>query len=416
MEDLFEATLSGHNEALPILSTATGFVSASLSGNELTVSGGFEGLSSKIAEEIAGGAHLHAGFAGENGPVLYPLNIEVSTDSLSGAFLSDDNVFTLSDEEVAMLRNREVYVNIHSDNFGGGELRGQLTPVSEAIYTMSLLGSNEVPSAVTSGQGALVLEVANGELTVSGAFSGLESDFDADVAGGAHLHIGQAGENGGIEIGLNADVDAELRSGVFRAEDNTFTLTEDQRELLNNRSLYANIHTADFPAGELRGQLAGTPRAVFRAHLSGANEAPAVTSMAGGAVVAELMNDSTIVVSGSFSGLESALNTDIAGGAHIHMGLPGENGDVIFPLNVTDEGGNAGRFLPSENTFTINEDQLEAMMSRGLYVNIHSLDQPSGEIRGQLMLESQVVFTGYLSGIFEVPEAATEALGAVQAE
>lgn len=42
MEDLFEATLSGHNEALPILSTATGFVSASLSGNELTVSGGFE--------------------------------------------------------------------------------------------------------------------------------------------------------------------------------------------------------------------------------------------------------------------------------------------------------------------------------------------------------------------------------------
>ncbi|WP_425420358.1 CHRD domain-containing protein [Phaeodactylibacter xiamenensis] len=416
MEDLFEATLSGHNEALPILSTATGFVSASLSGNELTVSGGFEGLSSKIAEEIAGGAHLHAGFAGENGPVLYPLNIEVSTDSLSGAFLSEDNVFTLSDEEVAMLRNREMYVNIHSDNFGGGELRGQLTPVSEAIYTMSLLGSNEVPSAVTSGQGALVLEVANGELTVSGAFSGLESDFDADIAGGAHLHIGQAGENGGIEIGLNADVDAELRSGVFRAEDNTFTLTEDQRVLLNNRSLYANIHTADFPAGELRGQLAGTPRAVFRAHLSGANEAPAVTSMAGGAVVAELMNDSTIVVSGSFSGLESALNTDIAGGAHIHMGLPGENGDVIFPLNVTDEGGNAGRFLPSENTFTINEDQLEAMMSRGLYVNIHSLDQPSGEIRGQLMLESQVVFTGYLSGIFEVPEAATEALGAVQAE
>lgn len=416
MEDLFETTLSGHNEALPILTTATGVVSASLSGNELTVSGGFEGLSSKIAEEIAGGAHLHAGYAGENGPVLYPLNIEVSDDSLSGAFLSENNVFMLSDEEVAMLRGRQMYINIHSDNFNGGELRGQLAPVSEDIYTMSLLGSNEVPSAVTSGQGALVLEVANGELTVSGAFSGLEGDFDANIAGGAHLHVGQAGENGGIEISLNADVDGSLRSGVFRAEENTFTLTSDQRELLSNRSMYANIHTSLYPGGELRGQLAGTPRAVFRAHLSGSNEMPAVTSMAGGAVVAELMNDTTVVFSGSFSGLESALNTDIAGGAHIHLGMPGENGDVLIPLAVTEEGGTAGRFLPADNTFTIDSDQLEAMMNRGLYVNIHSLDQPMGEIRGQLMLESQSVFTGYLSGIFEVPEAATTALGAVQAE
>ena len=416
LEDLFETRLSGHNEALPIMTTASGSVSASLSGNELTVSGTFEGLSSKIAEEIAGGAHLHAGFAGENGGILYPLNVTVSDDSLSGAFLAEDNVFMLSDEETALLRGRQVYINIHSDNFNGGELRGQLLPIVEETYTMTLLGSNEVPSAVTSAQGALMLEVASGNLVVSGAFSGLEGDFDADIAGGAHLHIGQAGENGGIEISLNADVDDELRSGVFRAADNTFELTDAQRELLAERSMYANIHTTPYPGGELRGQLVGEPLAVFRAGLSGANEAPAITSLAGGAVVAELRDDSTIVVSGSYAGLESALNTEIAGGAHIHFGLPGSNGGVVFPLSVMAETDTSGRFLPGDNTFTLSSTDLETLVNRGMYVNIHSVDQPAGEIRGQLMLESQVVFIGNLLGIFEVPEAATTASGAVQAE
>ncbi len=416
LDDLFESTLTGHNEALPIATTATGFVSASLSGNELTVSGAFEGLSSPLATEIVGGAHLHLGFAGQNGPVLYPLNVTLSADSLSGAFLAEDNVFEISDEEAAQLRGRQVYVNIHSGNFQGGELRGQLVPVAEETYTMSLFGSNEVPSIVSSGAGALVLDISGGELTVTGSFAGLDGDFDANIAGGAHLHVGLAGQNGGIELPLTADLAGDLKSGVFRAADNTFELTTEQEMLLANRALYANIHTTAVPSGELRGQLVGEPLAVYRAHLSGSNEVPVVTTMAGGAVVAELMDDSTLVVSGSFAGLESPLNVGLAGGAHIHLGLPGTNGDIELILNITADGDTGGRFLPENNTFTITPEQRMALMSRAWYVNIHSIDNAPGEIRGQLMLESQAVFTGFLSGIFEVPEAATSGLGAVQAE
>lgn len=416
LADLFEARLSGHNEVLPIATNATGFVSAGLNGNELTVTGAFEGLSSPLAVEIAMGAHLHVGYAGQNGPVQFPLTASLSEDSLSGAFSAEDNTFILSNDELELLRGRQIYVNIHSLNFPGGELRGQLVPVSESAYSMSLFGSNEVPSVLSSGFGALVLEVHDGQLTVSGAFSNLDGDFNANIAGGAHLHVGQAGENGGIELGLNADVDEDLRGGIFRAEDNTFELTEALRDLLAERALYANIHTTLYPSGELRGQLLGQPRAAFRAHLSGSNENPVVTSMAGGAVIVELVDDSTLTVSGTFSGLESPLNVDIAGGAHIHLGMPGSNGGIELVLNITPEGDRDGRFLPAENTFTITEEQRMALMRRAWYVNVHSMEQPGGEVRGQLMLESQAVFTGFLSGIFEVPEAATSALGAVQAE
>mgnify|MGYP002152279508 CR=1 FL=1 len=415
-EDVFEARLRGHHEAPPIATNANGHTFAALQGNELTVSGFFDNLSSKINVDIAGGAHLHMGYAGENGPVLYPLNLEISDDSLSAVISAEDNVFMLSDEEAEMLRSRRMYVNIHSIDYPGGELRGQLTPQGAQEYSMTLLGSNEVPSAVSSGRGALIVEIADDSMTVSGAFLNMRGDFDASVAGGAHLHMGAAGENGSIVIGLNATVDDDLKGGFFAAANNTFALTTELEELLASRTLYSNIHTTLYPGGELRGQVVADARAVFRAHLSGANEAPAVTSLAGGAAMIELFDDSTIVVSGTYNDLESDLNEDIAGGAHIHVGLPGQNGDVIIPLNMLQADGRNGRFLPEENTFTITEEQRRLLFDRSLYVNIHSIDEPAGEIRGQAMLESQTVFSGYLSGIFAVPEVLTTANGAVQAE
>lgn len=419
LEDDFRATLSGHNEALPIATTARGRLSASLMDNTLVVSGSFENLSSPLATDIMGGAHLHVGYAGQNGPIAFPLTAELSDGQRSGTFDAAENTFVLTDEEVLLLRGRQMYVNIHSANFRSGELRGQLLPESDEVFTMSLLGSNEAPAVVSSGRGALNLEVSGNQLIVTGAFSGLAGDFDATVAGGAHLHAGLAGQNGGIELPLTADVEADLKSGVFTAENNTFDLAPELKAALQNRALYANIHTTLFPSGEIRGQAVGQPQVVFRAGLSGANEVPAVTSLARGAVIAELYEDTILVVSGAFSGLESELATDIGGGAHIHLSFPGENSGVLIPLTATTtSGGQRGVFLPADNTFELGViDNFESILqSRSLYVNIHSLDNPAGEIRGQLLLESQTVLNGVLSGIFEVPEVATSAAGNIQAE
>ena len=86
----------------------------------------------------------------------------------------------------------------------------------------------------------------------------------------------------------------------------------------------------------------------------------------------------------------NAMNiTDVTGG-HIHLGKPGENGPIVFtmfkydpPRNEVSESG------------TITADKLEGPMkgksvydvalagSNGsLYMNIHTLENPNGEIRG----------------------------------
>ena len=412
----FNAQLSGRHEVLPVQTGASGSIQASLLGNELTITGSFDDLSSSVDTSIAGGAHLHIGYAGENGPVTIPISASLDLDGRGGDFLAADNTFTLDSTQMAALNARRIYANIHTTAVSSGELRGQLLPEADAYYYINLLGSNEVPVAMTQAAGALAIEVRNDTMVLSGAFAGLEGDLDANIAGGAHLHTAMAGANGGVDISINATTAADLRSGVFAASENTFVLNSDQIARLESRGYYANLHTTKFPGGELRGQVSALAQTSFRAHLSGANEVPTVTSGASGQIQAELLGDS-LYVSGRFDDLESMVATNIAGGLHLHLGLAGENGPVAIPLNADLDDDMMGGTVPvANNTFVLTADQKTALNARGMYVNIHTTTNTGGELRGQLLPETQIVFHGNLLGIFEVPSVSTTASGALKAE
>ncbi len=119
---------------------ATGNFSASLSGNRLTVTGEFSSLTSALfpvgGEDPVGNsessAHIHIGDAGENGPIIRNLTVtsEEDTDEADsplGTFSGEfEGTFDLSDEEVASLTSDGLYVNVHTDSFRSGELRGQI--------------------------------------------------------------------------------------------------------------------------------------------------------------------------------------------------------------------------------------------------------------------------------------------------
>ncbi len=288
--------------------------------------------------------------------------------------------------------NRNLYTNIHTMNYAGGELRGQVVPAGATTFFAQLSGSAEIPSTNTTGMGAAVLEVHEDTLVVTGSFAGLESAFNADV--GSHLHVGHSGENGGVAITLSADISAELMAGVYSSDDNTYTLTAEQKAALFARNVYVNVHSVDNPAGEIRGQVMGDATAYFHTNLSGWHEVQPIISSAYGAATIEYMSNGNIMVSGGFADLSSEVASDIAGGGHLHTGSVDANGGVAIPVSITlGESDTSGTFAASENMFSLSSEQQAELFSEGMYLNIHSTGYTSGELRGQVLFSPNMLPT-----------------------
>ncbi len=112
----------------------------------------------------------------------------------------------------------------------------------------------------------------------------------------------------------------------------------------------------------------------FRASLSAAAEVPPNASTATGTAEASFDKASSVlkwrIV---YSGL-----TGPATAGHIHgPALPGANAGVVVPFPSIES--------PAEVADTLTPAQVADLMSGKWYVNIHTAQNPGGEIRGQLM-------------------------------
>jgi CHRD domain len=126
--------------------------------------------------------------------------------------------------------------------------------------------------------------------------------------------------------------------------------------------------------------------AKFGFNLTGSEEVPPVQTNATG--LAEI---SPYTIAGdSITYTVNATNINDATAGHIHFGNPGENGPIVFTMFTYDP--------PRDEvleTGTITADKLEGPMSGkqvsdlafagangSLYMNIHTVENPNGEIRG----------------------------------
>jgi hypothetical protein len=412
----YRAFLSGANEVSPVFTTASGLVTLQLNGTTLTVSGSFEGLTGPLSPVAETGAHIHLGYSGQNGGVAVTLNPTLSDGDTAGTF---NETATLTTEQIDAMRARQLYVNIHSEAYPSGELRGQILPSGNTYFQSYASGGHEVPSTVSTAQGGLSLEYDGTDLVVTGSFNGLTSDYIevGSTGSGSHLHAGFAGQNGGVAISLTPTLSGDNRSGTFLVEDNTFTnVPSDVVETLTNRGHYLNIHSQDNPAGEIRGQVVPEANIYFYAPLSGMNEIPQNASQATGALLVEWYAEtSSINATGSFGGLGSDYATDI--GSHLHAGLAGQNGGVELTLTPDLDGDSRGGiYLPADNEFTLTMDQVGLLVNRSLYTNIHTSDFGGGEIRGQVIPLAQHYFTTSLTGLSEVDPVMTGAQGGLAFE
>jgi len=121
---------------MPDWMPGSGAINVSLSGAEQVPPAKTEGTGSgsfRIAEDrtitgsvttkgVAGTmAHIHQAATGKNGPVIVPLTKNGDTYSVPAGR-------KLTEAQMKALKAGELYVNVHSNKYKGGEVRAQLQP------------------------------------------------------------------------------------------------------------------------------------------------------------------------------------------------------------------------------------------------------------------------------------------------
>ena len=229
------APLSGDQEVPAVTTTASGSIAATYyrESSELVVHINTAGVDDATA------AHVHRGFAGTNGGVVFGLNQDADD---SGHWWA---MATLDADTVPALWAGELYVNVHTPANPSGELRGQILPDNVWVAFAGLSGDQEVPAVATNATGSVAVTYNASLLTAV-----IEvSTTGVDDATAAHLHQGAAGTNGGVLVALTQDAE-----NVARWFANT-PLDADGAAALQSGDTYINVHTPANPGGELRGQV-----------------------------------------------------------------------------------------------------------------------------------------------------------------
>ena len=124
---------------------------------------------------------------------------------------------------------------------------------ADTLFTIPLTGAEEVPphDVTGTGVGTVLLNTAQDQITVNASWTGLTGP-----AAAGHIHgPAPAGSTASVLFPL-ADVPAAISGSI---PEQTFAIDATQLGWLLSGLLYLNIHTPEFPDGEIRGQIAPVP-------------------------------------------------------------------------------------------------------------------------------------------------------------
>jgi hypothetical protein len=257
-----EAKLEGRNE-VPVpgkppvgdpKGSATGIIK--VQGDRVTFAFSWTGISAPTL------GHIHQGDTGVNGDVKVPLfgtPMPANVTAAAGAA-------TVSDPAIAdALRTNPsgFYLNLHTKEFPGGAVRGQLAKLPRGVDLLGLLqgggekaflsGDQEVPTpngpAVGDRNGLAVSFIRPKGTNIDFAFAwiGIQPTL-------GHIHKAPFGVNGPVAVPIFATA---VPSTVFAVSGTVTSLDPALVSSIatNPSAFYTNLHTAKFPGGAVRGQL-----------------------------------------------------------------------------------------------------------------------------------------------------------------
>ncbi|MEP6902883.1 MAG: CHRD domain-containing protein [Actinomycetota bacterium] len=208
--EIFTAYLSSAQEVPTNASTATGYarIVVNESTGALTFTVVFTGLSSTQTA-----SHIHA-------PAVIGANVGVAINfgAVGGTSGTVSGATTITPTQLAQLRAHQGYVNVHSTNFGGGEIRGQLgvqRPVDDDGDGRTDFSLLRFPNVAPPGVAPITYWNANSTSGVQNALWGdANRDFpapgDYDGDGKTDLALYRSG----------ATVGAQSEFWILRSSDN----------------------------------------------------------------------------------------------------------------------------------------------------------------------------------------------------
>lgn len=360
--EYFDGRLQGAQQVPPNGSLGMGAVVAIVDKtvDSIWLTGNFSGLTA-----VASAAHIH-----NNGPVhtTGPIFLNLSFSPATSGTLHV--AAPITDANQTQMLNGTTYVNIHNAPFQDGEIRAQLTTLSQTRYLKATLDNlQEVPSNSSPGRGTAIVRynTVTRLLDLVGDYQNVTS-----AVNNSHIHAS-------APPGSNASVLFNLTNtgGTSGTLAGSATLTPAQETDLLNGLMYVNVHTTINSGGEIRGQL--TPTSGLTDYLTGnflgSQEVPPTGSPAGGTVF--VLSDrvaGSVYVTGSFTGLATP-----ATAGHLHTGPAGISGPIRVPLAVT---------AATSGTITgsgiVTAGFADSLMRGFVYANIHNSTFTGGEIRAQM--------------------------------
>ena len=118
--------VAGYKHNPPVGTPGSGMITVTLKDDTLKVSGDFEELTSNFY-----GAYIMVSLKGHSGNQLYTLNAELNNAKTGGVLKAENNSFKLSEAELKLLNNGELFINISSYDHKTGELRGDISPMGK---------------------------------------------------------------------------------------------------------------------------------------------------------------------------------------------------------------------------------------------------------------------------------------------
>jgi hypothetical protein len=197
-------------------------------------------------------AHLHIG---DYGLTYGALQVDFSP-SISGHRIRGVKTGAgVSTATINKLLVSNLTLIVHTVDFPGGEIRGQVVRFARKGYTFNLEGEQVVPPVITDAYGSGILSVDRDNENAHLMLAAGNLDQEATQL---FINYEVAGQNGPMLLDLSTAMQTnatDVTVDTYWDEDVIPAFNAGISVSLNNDSVYVDIHNATYSGGELRGQI-----------------------------------------------------------------------------------------------------------------------------------------------------------------